>query len=328
MRTSAEISEDGREVLTAPPPGAAMRIAEVASQTHAVADASRPSGPSELARLLQRWPPLVIACLAWLALMLLVALAADLIAPSSYSAMDLRARLAPPVGLGGTGAHWLGTDELGRDVFSRLVYSIRISLLIAFASTAISAFIGICLGFLAAHFRGWVEQLVLTLIDFQASMPFMIVALAVLAFFGNSLTLFIALMGFYGWERSARIARGLTIAASQQGYASAAREIGARPLRVYLQHVLPNIASTLIVSVTLTFPEVILLESGLSFLGLGVQPPMTSLGNMVGYGREYLQSAPWILLAPSVVIVLTTFSISMVGDWLRDRLDPTLERKG
>ena len=149
-------------------------------------------------------------------------------------------------------------------------------------------------------------------------------ALAVLAFFGNTLTLFICLMGFYGWERAARIARGLTIAANEQGYAAAVRDIGASPLRVYGVHVLPNIASTLIVSVTLTFPEVILLESGLSFLGLGVQPPMTSLGNMVGYGREYLQSAPWILLAPSAVIVLTTFSISMVGDWLRDRLDPTL----
>jgi peptide/nickel transport system permease protein len=169
-----------------------------------------------------------------------------------------------------------------------------------------------------------VEQLVLTLVDFQASMPFMIIALAVLAFFGNTLVLFIALMGFYGWERSARIARGLTIAANEQGYASAVYDLGASPWRVYLRHILPNIASTLIVSVTLTFPEVILLESGLSFLGLGVQPPMTSLGNMVGYGREYLQSAPWILLAPSLFIVVTTFSVSMLGDWLRDLLDPTL----
>jgi len=256
--------------------------------------------------------------------MLVVALLADLLAPYTYSALDLRARLSPPAFLGGTTAHLLGTDELGRDVLSRLIISVRISLVIAFASTLISAVIGVLLGFLAAHFRGWVEQLVLTLIDFQASMPFMILALAVLAFFGNTLILFICLMGFYGWERAARIARGLTIAANEQGYAAAAHDIGASALRVYFVHVLPNIASTLIVSVTLTFPEVILLESGLSFLGLGVQPPLTSLGNMVGYGREYLQSAPWILLAPSAVVVLTTFSISLVGDWLRDRLDPTL----
>jgi peptide/nickel transport system permease protein len=277
-----------------------------------------------IARFLTAYPPLVLLGIACIAAMLTVALFADVFAPHSFSQLDLKSRLAPPAWMGGSPAHWLGTDELGRDVLSRLVVSVRISLLVAFISTLLSATLGVVLGFLAAHFRGWVEQVVLTLVDFQASMPFMIIALAVLAFFGTSLTLFIALMGFYGWERSARIARGLTIAAKEHGYAAAASEIGASPLRVYAVHVLPNIASTLIVSVTLTFPEVILLESGLSFLGLGVQPPMTSLGNMVGYGREYLQSAPWILLAPSFVIVLTTFSVSLVGDWLRDRLDPTL----
>jgi len=269
--------------------------------------------------------PLVIKiCAVWVALVLLIALSADLIAPYSYSQLDLLARLTPPVFFGGSTAHWLGTDELGRDVLSRLIFSVRISLLVAFISTLLSAVVGVLMGFAAAHFRGWVEQLVLTLVDFQASMPFMIIALAVLAFFGNTLPLFIALMGFYGWERSARISRGLTIAANEQGYAAAVYDLGASPWRVYILHILPNIASTLIVSVTLTFPEVILLESGLSFLGLGVQPPMTSLGNMVGYGREYLQTAPWILLAPSLFIVITTFSVSMLGDWLRDRLDPTL----
>jgi peptide/nickel transport system permease protein len=269
--------------------------------------------------------PLVIKiCALWIALVLLIALSADLIAPYSYSQLDLLARLTPPVFFGGSTTHWLGTDELGRDVLSRLIFSVRISLLVAFISTLLSAVVGVLMGFAAAHFRGWVEQLVLTLVDFQASMPFMIIALAVLAFFGNTLPLFIALMGFYGWERSARISRGLTIAANEQGYAAAVYDLGASPWRVYVLHILPNIASTLIVSVTLTFPEVILLESGLSFLGLGVQPPMTSLGNMVGYGREYLQTAPWILLAPSLFIVVTTFSVSMLGDWLRDRLDPTL----
>ncbi|MFO7482708.1 ABC transporter permease [Oceanibaculum nanhaiense] len=293
-------------------------------ETTTPAAEAAPAERGKLSRFLEAYPPLVLFGGAWIVAMLVVALLADLLTPYVFSALDLKARLAPPVFMGGTWAHPLGTDELGRDVLSRLIISIRISLLIAFASTILSATIGVLLGFIAAHFRGWVEQVVLTLIDFQASMPFMIIALAVLAFFGNTLTLFICLMGFYGWERAARIARGLTIAANEQGYAAAVRDIGASPLRVYGLHVLPNIASTLIVSVTLTFPEVILLESGLSFLGLGVQPPMTSLGNMVGYGREYLQSAPWILLAPSAVIVLTTFSISMVGDWLRDRLDPTL----
>ena len=265
-------------------------------------------------------PALAAAALAWVALMLLAAVFADALRPYGITQLDLRHRLAPPFGA----AHWLGTDELGRDVLSRLLVSIRISLLIAFGATAMAATAGTALGFLAAQRRGWVEQAVLMLIDLQAALPFLILALAVLAFLGNTLPLFVALMGLYGWERHARIARGLAIAADAQGYAAAVRQLGAGPFRVYLRHVLPNIASTLIVSATLSFPEVILLESGLSFLGLGIQPPMTSLGNMIGYGREYLTRAPWILLAPSGVVVLTTFSVSVLGDWLRDRLDPTL----
>lgn len=271
----------------------------------------------------EKWPPLVLLALGWLCLTLLLVVAAPWIAPYDFMALDLQARLIPPVFMGGDWAHPLGTDELGRDVLSRLLISIRISMVIAFLSTIIAAVIGVSLGFVAAYLRGRVEQVILMLIDAQAAMPFMIIALAVLAFLGNSLVLFVILMGFYGWERIARIARGLAIAANEQGYATAVRDLGASPWRIYGRHILPNIVSTLIVSMTLNFPEVILLESGLSFLGLGVQPPMTSLGNMVGYGRDYIQSASWIMLAPSAAIVLTTLSISILGDWLRDLFDPT-----
>ncbi len=287
-----------------------------------MSDAVLPRAAAEPAR--RHMPFYVLCAIGWIAAMLTVAVLADAVAPYSYTALDLRNRLAPPVGFGGAWLHPLGTDELGRDVMSRLVISIRMSLLIAFGATVIAAALGTLLGFLAAHFRGWVEQLVLALVDFQASLPFLILALAVLAFFGNSLPLFIGLLGLHGWERYARIARGLAISAGAQGYAAAVRQLGASPWRVYARHVLPNIASTLIVSMTLAFPEIILLESGLSFLGLGVQPPDTSLGNMVGYGREYLTRAPWILLAPAAAIVLTTLAVSILGDWLRDRLDPTL----
>ncbi|TKT74386.1 ABC transporter permease [Aquamicrobium sp. LC103] len=269
----------------------------------------------------RRLPPfLVVLGFAWLALMVAIALSADWIRPYNFTAMDLQNRLSLP----GNPAHLLGTDELGRDVLSRLIESIRVSLLIAFSATIISAVFGTLLGFLAAHFRGIVEQIVLMLADFQAALPFLILSLAVLAFFGNSLMLLICLMGFFGWERYARIARGLAISANAQGYAGAVVQLGATPSRVYFKHILPNIASTLIVSMTLTFPEIILLESSLSFLGLGVQPPMTSLGNMVGYGREYLTLAPWIMLMPAFVIMFTTLSISLIGDWLRDKLDPTI----
>ncbi|HWD14413.1 ABC transporter permease [Pseudochrobactrum sp. sp1633] len=268
----------------------------------------------------KRIPLLVMLSLIWFAAMIIIAIAADWIRPYSITAMDLKSRLVMP----GHPLHWLGTDEVGRDVLSRLIESIRVSLLIAFGATIISTLLGTTVGFLAANFRKTVEQVVLTLADFQAALPFLILALSVLAFFGNSMMLLVCLMGLYGWERYARIARGLAISASSQGYAAAVTQLGAKQSWVYLRHILPNIASTLIVSMTLTFPEIILLESSLSFLGLGVQPPKSSLGNMVGYGREYLTTAPWIMLAPAFVIMFTTLSISILGDWLRDKLDPTI----
>lgn len=273
-----------------------------------------------LIRQVRKVPFSVTFGIVWLAAMILIAFFADMLRPYGITAMDLRARLSLP----GHPAHLLGTDELGRDVLSRLVQSIRVSFAIAFGATIISAVFGTALGFAAAKFRGVVEQFVLMLADFQAALPFLVMALAVLAFFGSSMPLLIGLMGFYGWERYARIARGLAISASAQGYASAVVQLGATPARVYMRHILPNVASTLIVSMTLTFPEIVLMESGLSFLGLGVQPPESSLGNMVGFGREYLTRAPWIMLAPAFVIMMTTLSISLVGDWLRDKLDPTL----
>ncbi|PPD13583.1 MAG: peptide ABC transporter permease [Methylobacterium sp.] len=286
-------------------------------QTLPAATAGEPIEHSARAR---RIPLLVWIAIGWLVAMVIIALFAEALAPYRYTAPDLRNRLAPP----GHALHWLGTDELGRDVLSRLFISIQISLLIAFGASLISAALGTILGFLAAYFRGFIEQVVLMLADFQASMPFLILALSVLAFFGTSLVLLVCLMGLFGWERYARIARGLAISANAQGYAAAVGQLGASPFRIYLRHVLPNIASTLIVMMTLVFPEVILLESALSFLGLGVQPPVTSLGNMVGYGREYITRAPWIMLAPAVTIVLTTLAVSILGDHLRDKLDPTL----
>ena len=273
-----------------------------------------------LNRMRRQVPVSVGLGILWLAAMVLIAIFADWLRPYGITSMDLTSRLSPP----GTPGHWLGTDELGRDVLSRLLQSIRVSLVIAFGATIISAVFGTTLGFLAAQFRGVVEHLVLVLADFQAALPFLIMSLAVLAFFGSNMVLLVCLMGFYGWERYARIARGLAISAGAQGYAASVVQLGATPARVYFRHILPNVASTLIVSMTLTFPEIILMESGLSFLGLGVQPPETSLGNMVGFGREYLTNAPWIMLAPAAIIMLTTLSISLVGDWLRDKLDPTI----
>jgi len=269
--------------------------------------------------------PFVIALsFAWLIGMIVIALTLDLWQPHDFQAMNLRARFSPPVWMeGGSLSHVFGTDNLGRDVLSRLVVSIRISLLVALLGTVIGAVLGTVIGLLAARFGGLIDDLVMVGIDYQAALPFMILALAVVAFAGNSLTLFILLMGLYGWERYARIARGLALSAMTQGYAVAVKTLGASPLRSYGRHILPNIANALIVNMTLNFPQTIMLETSLSFLGLGIQPPMTSLGNMVGFGRDFLLNAWWLATIPALVIFVTTLAFALVGDWVRDQLDPT-----
>lgn len=271
-----------------------------------------------------RVPFVIGLSFAWLIGMIVIALTLDLWQPHDFQAMNLRARFAPPVWMeGGSWSHVFGTDNLGRDVLSRLVVSIRISLLVALLGTVIGAVLGTVIGLLAARFGGLIDDLVMVGIDYQAALPFMILALAVVAFAGNSLTLFILLMGLYGWERYARIARGLALSAMTQGYAVAVKTLGASPLRIYGRHILPNIANALIVNMTLNFPQTIMLETSLSFLGLGIQPPMTSLGNMVGFGRDFLLNAWWLATIPALVIFVTTLAFALVGDWVRDQLDPT-----
>ncbi|MRG74005.1 ABC transporter permease subunit [Alphaproteobacteria bacterium HT1-32] len=271
-----------------------------------------------------RWPPIVIIALGFLAIIAFIFIFADLIAPYDYRTQSLLNRLKPPVFMGGSSQFLLGTDELGRDILSRLIYAIRFSIMVALAGTAIGAMLGTLLGFIAAHFRGYVEEVIMMMVDVQASLPFILIALAVVAFFGGGFGLFILLMGVYGWEVFARLTRGMVIQANTHGYAVALSSLGASPARIYMRHVLPNILSVLIVQFTLNFPQTILLETSLSFLGLGIRPPLTSLGQMLGAGRVHLLTAWWIAVLPGMIIFLTTLSISIVGDWLRDRLDPTL----
>jgi peptide/nickel transport system permease protein len=276
---------------------------------------------------LRRYPLLVLLAGAFIVLVLIVSIAADYLAPYHYTTQDLANRLASPALLGGLAQYPLGTDELGRDLLSRLIYATRFSVIVAVLGTSIGAVLGTFLGFVAAHFRGWVDEVLMMLVDAQASLPFMLLALAVLAFFGNSLVLFIVVLGINGWENYARLTRGMVLAARTQGYAVAVHALGAGPVRIYSRHILPNILSVLIVQFTLNFPATILLETSMSFLGLGIQPPLTSLGQMLGAGRSHLLLAWWIAVLPGLVIFLTTLSISIFGDWLRDRLDPTLRNR-
>jgi peptide/nickel transport system permease protein len=281
--------------------------------------------PAENNLLANRIPASILLAIGFLVLVVLVVITASEIAPYHYATQDLRARLRPPVFLGGTWAHPLGTDNLGRDVLSRLLYGIQTSLGIAFAGTIIGAAFGTALGFLAAHVKGIVDDILMMFVDVQASVPYIIVALSVLAFFGNDIVLFVILLGLEGWERYARLARGLVLAELSKPYVLALRGFGARAWRLHLRHVLPNIAAALVVQATIYFPWVILLETSISFLGLGIQPPRTSLGLMLGQGRAYLANAWWIAVFPGLAIFLTTLCVSLVGDWLRDRLDPTTQ---
>lgn len=260
----------------------------------------------------------------WLVLVALIGAFAPLLAPYDSQAINLSARLVPPIGFGGSPTHLLGTDELGRDVLSRLLVSIRTSLMIAGTGVFVGAIVGITLGLFAAHFRGIVDEAVMMFVDVQAALPFLIVALTAVAFFGGSFILLVIVVGLHGWERYARLARSLALSTTSRNYVVAAATLGAGRRRIYLRHVLPNIASALLVNFTLSFPEIMLLESSLSFLGLGVQPPETSLGSMLGFGRNHLINSWWLSVLPGIVIFITALAMCVLGDELRDRLDPTL----
>ena len=245
--------------------------------------------------------------------------------PYDYQATSLLSRLLPPGSTGNSGGfHLFGTDHLGRDVLSRLFASIQLTMLVAVFGTLFGAVVGSCIGFVAARFRGWVDDFIMVLVDFQASMPFVIIALSVIAVVGTgNMLLFILMVGFQGWERYARISRGMTLSAVNHGYAASVRLLGGGTFRVYFRHILPNILAALIVQVSINFPETVILETSMSFLGVGIQPPNTSLGNLLSFGRDYLLNAWWIAGVPGCTIFFTTLSMSIVGDWLRDELDPT-----
>ncbi|CDZ49678.1 ABC transporter permease [Neorhizobium galegae] len=277
---------------------------------------------------MKRVSPILVFAIVILAIAVIVAIIGNVFTSHGMSQQNLLARLKPPAFMTGSNPNFpLGTDRIGRDMVARVIAGLQMSLSVAIAGTIIGAVFGSVIGFISAHFRGWVEEVLMMLVDFQASLPFILITLTLLAFFGNSMTLFIILMGLFGWEKYARLSRGVVLSAINQPYAKAIFALGAGNGRLYLKHVLPNVASALIVQVTLTFPQIILLETSLSFLGLGIQAPQTSLGQILGDGRDYLSTAWWISIWPGLVIFLVTLSMSIVGDWLRDRLDPMLRAR-
>lgn len=263
--------------------------------------------------------PLAATAALILAILFTGGLLASWIAPYGLEDMDLMARLVAPLT---SSAHILGTDELGRDILTRLLYSLRLSFVLAVCGTLIGAILGTALGFLAARFGGVVDDLVNVGVDFTASLPFIILALTILAFLGTDVKVIIVIMAFYGWDRYAKLSRNLARSVYTEGYAGALEGLGLPTRRILLKHILPNIASALVVNMTLNFPGMILLETSLSFLGVGVQPPMSSLGTMLGFGRDYLTTAWWIAVVPGVAIVISTLSMSVLGDWVQQKLEP------
>lgn len=271
-----------------------------------------------------RVPVAVRLALGFLVLFVLFALFGSWLTPHGFRDTALMHRLEAP-GLFGSGSDYLlGTDARGRDLVARLAVGAQITLLVAVVGTLIGAVLGSLLGLIAAARRGYTEATIMTAVDVQLSLPIIVVALFVLAMFDSSFVLLLLLIGLTGWEAYARLVRAATLSAKSQGYVTAQRVLGATAARIYLRHILPNVFNVILVQFTVNLPLTILLETALSFLGLGVQPPLTSLGQIMSEGRDRLMTAWWLTILPGTLIFLLALSISLVGDWLRDRLDPTL----
>jgi len=274
-----------------------------------------------LARL--RWG---VAAAGVLVLIIATAVFAPLIAPYDPLAVDIRHRLSPPAWMEhGTSEHLLGTDQVGRDLLARMIYGGRVSLVVGVASVIISATIGVLLGLGAGYFGGNTDWTIMTVINVMLTFPFVLLALAVIAVLGPSLINMIFVLGVAGWPIYARVVRAETLAIREREFVLAGRALGMSHGRLVFRQILPNLVSTIVVIATLQVAQVIILESFLSFLGLGVQPPTPAWGNMLGEGRLYMLNSWWIATFPGLAIFLTTLVINLMGNALRDWLDPHLK---
>jgi peptide/nickel transport system permease protein len=263
----------------------------------------------------------IVACMV-LAVIVVLAVAAPLLAPYDIARQSLLSRLLPPVFAGGDEGYILGTDHLGRDLLSRLLFATRTTLLIAGAGVLVGVVAGTLSGLLAGTVGGWIDNGIGAIVDAQAAVPTTLVALTAIALVGTHPLVLVLIVGFSDYYKYARVVRGEVRALQGRTFIEAARCSGASPWRIAMRHVLPNTLSPIIVLASLSFAEIVVLESSLSFLGIGVQPPDVSLGSLLGEARNYLISSPWIAITPCVVIVIVTVAASILGDWLRDVLDP------
>jgi peptide/nickel transport system permease protein len=286
------------------------------------ASVAEPAGGGAGARRTRR---LVGAGVVFVLAVAIVAIAAPWLSPQDPTRQSLRGRLAAPTLEGADGrAHLLGTDHLGRDVLSRVIWGTRVSLLVGFAAVVVGGLIGATLGILAGYRGGWLDSAIMTLADAQLAFPFILLAIGIIAVLGPSFPTLILVIGLSGWMSYARVLRSQVLVLRSREFVDAIHALGGSVGRIIRRHILPNVLSTLVVIATLELARSIVLEATVSFLGLGVQPPTPSWGGMVYEGREYLDSAWWISICPGLVLMLTSLVVSRTGDWLRDLLDPTL----
>lgn len=264
-----------------------------------------------LSNPLARWGLAIIASI------LLLALFAPWVAPYDPDAIDVQAILLPPSSL-----HWMGTDGLGRDVYSRMLFGARISLMVGFVAVGISTAIGVILGAVSGFYRGWIDIVIMRLVDIMLSIPTFFLILAVIAFLTPSIWNIMIVIGLTSWMGVTRLVRAEFLSLREREYVLAAQTLGARDYRLIFRHLLPNSLTPIIVSAVLGIASAVLVESGLSFLGLGVQPPQSSWGNILTDGKEYIQFAWWLSLFPGMAILLTVLGYNLLGEGLRDALDP------
>ena len=252
---------------------------------------------------------------------------APALAPSDPVKNRLLDRLTPPMwAQGGSARHPLGTDTLGRDVLSRLLHGARISLTVGLAAVLVAGVVGVALGLVAGYRGGWADDLLMRLGDIQLAFPVLLLGVAVIAVLGASLTNMVLVLGASGWVTYARIARGETLSLKEREFVAAARALGAPARHVVTRHLLPNVLPPLMVVTTFSVARTIIAEASLSFLGLGLPPPTPSWGAMLDEGRNYITTGWWLALFPGLAILLLVLAINLCGDWLRDALDPRMEK--
>ena len=252
-------------------------------------------------------------------ILMFLAIFAPWIAPHSYSYQNLELGAQPP-----SADFILGTDTLGRDLFSRILYGARVSLLVGFVATGVALIIGVSWGIVAGYFGGRVDSVMMRIVDVLYGLPFIIFIILLMVIFGRNIWLLFGAIGAVEWLTMARIVRGQVLTIKNQEYVVAAQAMGVSNMQMFRKHIFPNILGPIAVYATLTIPQVMLLEAFLSFLGLGIQPPMSSWGTLIRYGVESMEEYSWLLIYPGLTFTITLFALNFFGDGLRDALDPKI----